>query len=124
MAEHAAELPERIGDQQRNGSIAAIALVLGFSLSFTATWSQNDEPWTLRALAVVAVAGAGILCQLSAFMRLLALPNLSVAAHAGVTTLFRSGLIAVLAAYALNIAFDAACDLTGGMRAIPGLICG
>jgi hypothetical protein len=33
-----------ITDNQRNGSIAGIALLLGFSLSFTATWSQGDEP--------------------------------------------------------------------------------
>src|SRR5262245_38041505 len=111
------DLSHRIGDEQRNGSIAAIALVLGFSLSFTAAWGLDDEPWSWRDLVVAAVAAGGIMCQLSAFMRVFALPNLSIDAHTRATAVFRFGVIAVLVAYALHIALDASCDLAG-------LLCG
>jgi hypothetical protein len=92
---------DRVGDEQRSGSIAGIAVVLGFSLSFTAAFSQEGEaPWSWRTLLVIAVATGGIVAQLRAFMRVFALPNISLAEHAHATALFRRGVIAVLVAMA------------------------
>ena len=114
---------DRLSDEQRNGSIAGIAVVLGFSLTFTAAWSQEgDDPWSWRALFVVAVAAGGIAAQLRAFMRVFALPSLPLAEHARATALFRCGVITVLGAFAMHTLAEALCDLTAaqplGLRAL------
>jgi len=101
-----------ITDEQRNGSIAGIALLLGFSLSFTATWSQaGEQPWQLRGLVTFALAAAGITYQLRALLAIFSLPNISVDAHRRAASLFLRGVAAVLVAYLLHIALDAARDL-------------
>ena len=100
-----------ITDEQRNGSIAGIALLLGFSLSFTAAWSQGGDPWRVQGLVTFALAAAGITYQLKALLTIFALPNISVVAHRRAASLFLRGVAAVLIAYLLHIALDAARDL-------------
>ena len=102
---------ETVTDTQRNGSIAGIALLLGFSLSFTATWSQGDAPWAYRALVVLAIVAAGIALQLRALFRVLALPVLTPDEHRRVIALFFRGVAAVLMGYVVHIVLDAAFDL-------------
>ena len=100
-----------ITDEQRNGSIAGIALLLGFSLSFTAAWSQGGDPWKVQGLVTFALAAAGIAYQLRALLVIFTLPNISVVAHRRAASLFLRGIAAVLVAYLLHIAIDAAADL-------------
>jgi len=106
-----ASVSPTITDTQRNGSIAAFAIVLGFSLTFTATWSQGDAPWAYRGLLTLAVVVAGIVMQLRALFRVLALPPLSCAEHSRGTALFIKGVSTVLLGFAVHIAWDAAYDL-------------
>ena len=110
-AESASTTPSFVSDTQRNGSIAGIALLLGFSLTFTATWSQGDDPWSYRGVIVFAVAAGGIASQLRSLFEIFSLPNIPIEAHRRAALLFFWGVIAVLAAYVLNISFDAAIDL-------------
>src|SRR5262245_53248602 len=111
-AERIARRQILITDEQRNGSIAGIALLLGFSLSFTAAWSQTGEqPWQLRGFVTFALAAAGITYQLRALLAIFTLPNISVVAHRRAASLFMRGVAAVLVAYLLHIALDAARDL-------------
>src|SRR5262245_897004 len=110
-AESAPTPPSFVSDTQRNGSIAGIALLLGFSLTFTATWSHGDDPWSYRGVIVFAVAAGGIASQLRALFEIFSLPNILIEAHRRATLQFFWGVIAVLAAYVLNISFDAAIDL-------------
>ena len=100
-----------ITDTQRNGSIAAFAIMLGFSLSFTGTWSQGDEPWAYRGLLTLSVVVAGIIMQLRALLRILALPPLTCADHSRTAALFIKGVAIVLLGFAVHIAWDAAYDL-------------
>src|SRR5262245_23598277 len=100
-----------ISDEQRNGSIAGIALLLGFSLSFTATWTQGGEPWQVQGLVTFALAAAGIAYQLRTLLTIFTLPNISVVAHRRAASLFLRGVAAVLIAYLLHIALDVTRDL-------------
>jgi hypothetical protein len=106
------ESSAHVSDEQRNGSIAGIALLLGFSLSFTATWSQGDDPWSPRGLFVFAIAAFGIAFQLRALFAIFSVPNIPVEAHRRAASRFLAGVVAVLSAYVLHIAFDAASDLS------------
>ena len=100
-----------ITDTQRNGTMTGMAVVLGFSLSFTATWTQGKDPWRWRGVPVLVLAVIGVALQVSALFSALSLPPLSVSAHRRATQGFRLGVISVLAAYALHISFDLLCDL-------------
>ena len=106
----------RISDEQRNGSIGAIAIVLGFSLTFTAEWTQGDEAWSARALVVLAVAAFGIVNQLRALLGMFSLPVVSLAEHQRITARFRWGVSTVLAGYALQIVWDAIQDLVRSLH--------
>jgi hypothetical protein len=103
--------PAALTDEQRNGSIAGIALLLGFSLSFTATWTEGDEPWRLRSLITFALAAVGIALQLRSLLVIFSLPNISVESHRRATGLFLRGVVAILVAYLLDLLLDMASDL-------------
>jgi hypothetical protein len=100
-----------VSDTQRNGSIAGIAILLGFSLSFTAAWSQGDAPWAYRGLLVLAIVAAGIVMQLQALFRVLGLPVLSLDEHKLAIALFFKGVAVVLLGYVVHILLDVAFDL-------------
>jgi hypothetical protein len=106
-----------VSDTQRNGSIAGIAVVLGFSLNFTATWSQGPEPWSYRAIPIMVVAAVGIVLQLSALLRVLSIPVLTGDQHRGAGAKFFWGVVLVLLAFAVHVAFDMAHDLTNAPAA-------
>ena len=106
----------RISDEQRNGSIGAIAIVLGFSLTFTAEWTQGDEAWNARALVVLGIAAVGIVNQLRALLGIFSLPVVSLAEHRRITGRFRWGVSTVLAGYAVQIAWDAIQDLVRSLH--------
>ena len=101
-----------ISDQQRNGSISAVAIVLGFSLNFTGTWTQGPSPWSLQSLLVMAIAVPGIVLQLRALFGLMALPVVRLPEHRTITARFRLGIGVVLGAYVINTVLDAAKDLS------------
>ena len=103
--------PETVSDTQRNGSIAGIAILLGFSLQFTATWTQGGDPWTVRSLVVFAIVIVGIASQLRALFTIISLPNISIDAHRLAAAWFLRGVIAVMVAYVLHISLDAVIDL-------------
>jgi hypothetical protein len=100
-----------VSDTQRNGSIAGIAVVLGFSLQFTATWSEGSDPWRYRSLIVMAVVTAGVVLQLRALFRVFTLPVLAEEEHRRAGMQFFRGVAAVLSGYALHIILNAAADL-------------
>ena len=100
-----------ITDEQRNGSISAIAIVLGFSLSFTGSWSQEDNPWSVRSLLVMSIAIAGIVLQLRALFGLVALPVVTLPQHRSITAGFRLGIGTVLTGFVINVICDVLADL-------------
>ena len=100
-----------IGDEQRNGSISAIAIVLGFALTFTGTWTQGDNPWSVQSLSVMLLAAPGIVLQLQALICLMRVPVVNVKEHGGITARFRLGICVVLFAYVINTILEAVHDL-------------
>jgi hypothetical protein len=105
------EATSAISDQQRNGSISGVAIVLGFSLNFTGTWTQGPSPWSLQTLLVMAFAVPGIVLQLRALFELVSLPVVNLAQHRTIAARFRLGIGVVLLAYVINTVFDAVKDL-------------
>lgn len=100
-----------ISDEQRNGTISAIAIVLGFSLTFTGTWTQGDNPWSFQSLSVMVLATPGIVLQLQALFGLMRLPVVNLTEHRGITARFRLGICVVLFAYVINTILEAVKDL-------------
>ncbi len=100
-----------ISDEQRNGTISAIAIVLGFSLTFTGTWTQGDNPWSVQSLSVMVLAAPGIVLQLQALFGLMQLPVVNLTEHRGITARFRLGICVVLFAYVINTILEAVKDL-------------
>ena len=110
--QHSVDTPKAfVSDTQRNGSIAGIAVVLGFSLTFTATWTEGSDPWTYSSLAIMLVVAIGIAHLLAALFKVFSLPVISVESHERTRILFFRGVIGVLGGYALHIAMKAIEDI-------------
>jgi hypothetical protein len=110
-----------IEDAQRNGTLTGLAVVLGFSLAFTANWTQGSDAWIKRGAVVFGVASLGIAVQVWSLFRVLKLrPGMldekprpiSVAAHGSAVRWFACGVVVVLLAYAYQFGADIYRDLT------------
>lgn len=55
----------------RNGSITAIGIISGFSLSFVTRWAANPVPWQVVDIVAVIPLLIGILLQMKAMAELL-----------------------------------------------------
>src|SRR5262245_16086678 len=66
---------EGITDEHRNGSITAIGIVLGFSLTFLSSWMHGPEPWDYIGIVILVTLASGIALQILSLSRLLILPR-------------------------------------------------
>ena len=66
---------EGITDEHRNGSITAIGIVLGFSLTFLSSWMHGPEPWDYTGIVILLTVASGIALQIISLRRLLILPQ-------------------------------------------------
>jgi hypothetical protein len=55
----------------RNGTLTVSGILLSFSLSFVTQWANNPVAWTLTDLPTVILLSAGIVCQITALVKLL-----------------------------------------------------
>ena len=55
--------PPTIDATFRNGSMTAVGIILGFSLSFITRWGANPVPWQVVDLVAVVPLLAGIAFQ-------------------------------------------------------------
>src|SRR5215472_2437639 len=95
-----------ITDEHRNGSITAIGILLGFSLTFLSSWMHGSEPWDYPAIAILLMLASGIALQLISLRRLLFLPKApglrhSLTDHNRAVTLFLWGTALVSAGFFL-----------------------
>jgi len=109
-------LPEGITDEHRNGSITAIGIVLGFSLTFFSSWMNGPEPWDYIGIAILLTLGAGIALQIISLRRLLILPQApglrhSVADHNRAVQLFFWGTALVSTGFFLWVLISMVHDL-------------
>ena len=97
---------ERIDATFRNGSLTAISVIVGFSLSFLNRWAAEPGPWEISDLAAVAAIVVGIVLQVSSLASLLSVRSLLLGNYVRAVRLFRIGLAVVSIGVALAIASD------------------
>ena len=116
-----APLPDRQGPKIeatfRNGSLTAISVILGFSLSFLVRWSALPGPWTRFDLLSVALLTLGVVLQIVAVAALLFTSSLDEKLYNRAVGLFLAGLGIVALGTGLAIAGDV---LGGGGKEILG----
>jgi hypothetical protein len=94
---------ERIDATFRNGSLTAISVIVGFSLSFLNRWAAEPGPWEISDLAAIVV---GIVLQVSSLASLLSVRSLLLGNYVRAVRLFLIGLAVVSIGVALAIASD------------------
>jgi hypothetical protein len=97
---------ETIGATFRNGSLTAISVVVGFSLSFLTRWAGLPGPWLTVDLVALAAIVIGIVFQVAALAGLLSIRSLLLRNYNRGVRLFLTGLILVASGVALAIAGD------------------
>ncbi|MBA3916847.1 MAG: hypothetical protein H0X25_23975 [Acidobacteriales bacterium] len=101
----------------RNGSLTAISVVVGFSLSFLTRWAGLPGPWLIVDLVALPVIILGIAFQTAALTSLLSTHSLLLRNYNRAVRLFLIGLVFVASGVALVIAGD----LVGyGQRLLSG----
>lgn len=109
--------PETIDATFRNGSLTAISVMLGFSLSFVGRWAGLPGAWERSDLVAVALIVVGIILQIKATASLLSVNSLMAAKYKRSIRIFLSGLGLV----SLGVAIAVAGDISGyGQRVLSG----
>ncbi len=109
--------PSTIEATFRNGSLTAISVVLGFSLSFLNRWAGLPGAWTLSDLIAVVAISVGILLQVVAVALLLGVGSLALRRYNRAVRFFLIGLAFV----AIGVAFAIGADLSGyGQNVLQG----
>ena len=91
----------------RNGSVTAVGVLTGFSLTFLTAWAANPLPWQLHDLIGVVPLAAGIIFELVALAALLHPDSLERARYDRAVRTFLIGLVLVSCGVALAIGVDA-----------------
>lgn len=90
----------------RNGSMTAVGIILGFSLSFITRWGANPVPWQWIDLFAVVPLLTGIAFQIWAFAVLLKPESTQLAVYTSAKNHFLWGLAGVLTGTAVAILLD------------------
>ena len=97
---------ETIDATFRNGSLTAISVVVGFSLSFLTRWAGLPGPWLTVDLIALSAIVLGIMLQIMTLARLLSPRSLLLRNYNRAVRLFLIGLVSVASGVALAIAGD------------------
>lgn len=98
--------PEKIESTFRSGSLTAVGIVLGFSLSFLSRWAANPNTWSRVDIIPLILLATGIGLQLKAFSNLLGRDSLLVIRYDRTQRLFVIGLIIMTLGIAAALAND------------------
>ena len=90
----------------RNGSLTAISVVLGFSLSFLNRWAALPGLWSRTDIITVAAISFGIALQILSVALLLLVGSLALRRYNRAVVIFLVGLTFVVAGVALAIMGD------------------
>ncbi|MBQ0824392.1 hypothetical protein HPT29_012260 [Microvirga terrae] len=104
-----AEEPQRVDSTFRNGSITAIGVVVGFSLSFLSRWSALPGDWANSDLVSVALITMGLALQVKALADLLLVSSLQLKRYNRSVRFFLTGLSLV----GLGVVLAVFADLLG-----------
>ena len=98
--------PPSIDATFRNGSMTAVGIITGFSLSFITRWGANPVPWQWVDLFAVVPLLVGIAFQIWAFAVLLKPESIQIEIYTRAKNHFLLGLAGVLAGTAIAILLD------------------
>ena len=90
----------------RNGSLTAVSVLVGFSLSFLTRWAGLPGPWHAFDLAALSAIVLGTACQIAALAGLLSVRSLVRVTHDRTIRVFMIGLAFVCVGVALALAGD------------------
>ena len=90
----------------RSGSLTAVSVVFGFSLSFVTRWAAVPGPWQGLDLSALALITLGIACQTVALASLLSIQSLRLAYYKRSIFIFLTGLAFVAAGVVIAIEGD------------------
>ncbi len=93
----------RVDANFRNGTVTAISVLLGFSLSFLTRWAGYPGDWSVADLVGLITITAGIGAQVWSLARLLSVQSLVLANHDRIVRMFLAGLVLVGAGVLLAI---------------------
>ncbi|AYG61662.1 hypothetical protein QD460_11090 [Rhizobium jaguaris] len=97
---------EKIDATFRNGSLTAVGIITGFSLSFINNWVSNPNDWSRIDILPMTVMVVGIALQVKVFADLLSRDSLLVAKYDRARRLFLIGLLIVAAGIAIALVND------------------
>ncbi|AVA24467.1 hypothetical protein ACXHXG_14000 [Rhizobium sp. LEGMi198b] len=97
---------EKIDSTFRNGSLTAVGIIVGFSLSFINRWVSGPNDWSRVDILPMAVMVVGIAVQVKVFADLLARDSLLVVKYDRARRLFLIGVLIVAAGIAIALAND------------------
>jgi hypothetical protein len=100
--------PTRIGETFRNGSITAVGVFAGFSLTFLTAWSASPIPWKPPDVSALAPLVVGVALQLWALAGLLDPDSLLVVRYRRATRIFLAGVFLTVLGVAAALAIDIA----------------
>lgn len=106
----------KIDSEFRNGSLTAISVIVGFSLSFLSRWAGTPGQWNTGDLFAVALIVAGSGAQIYALGALLFLSSMARANYERAVKIFLVGLGLV----AVGVAWAIVGEITGGGQGILG----
>ena len=98
--------PEKIDATFRNGSLAAVGIILGFSLSFLSRWASNPNDWSRIDILPLLALLVGIGLQVKSFADLLARDSLLVTKYDRSMRLFLIGLLVIAIGIVIALAND------------------
>jgi hypothetical protein len=97
---------ERITESERSGSITALGVLLGFSITILSGWSNRPEPWALVGAIPLSFFGSSVFLQVFALYRALQVPREFQAAHRKTIKLAIAGLIVMFVGFLSTIVID------------------
>jgi len=99
-------MQDRISPEFRNGSVTAVGIILGFSLSFLSQWASNPIAWSRVDLLGAVPLIVGIALQAKSFADLMSRESLIAANYDRAKSMFLGGLGCVAAGVAIAIMMD------------------
>jgi hypothetical protein len=108
--------PARIDSEFRNGSLTAISVIVGFSLSFLSRWAGTPGKWHSADLVAVALIVAGSALQIWSLGAMLFVSSMEIGNYRRAILIFLTGLGLV----AVGVAVALLSEITGLGQGILG----
>jgi hypothetical protein len=108
VAEHGASQRADISPEFRNGTLTAISVIVGFSLSFLSRWAGTPGKWHTADLSAITLIIVGTGLQILALAAMLFVSSLVAEKYARAIRLFLIGLVIVAVGVATAIFADIA----------------